>query len=97
MNSKMYRISKCEKLKINCDENYLTNTRFNLKATFLQEKKKKAVINDTSWDNVFQKTGSDFFPADNFSHIITHFGLMLYNTQERISTFADPVLYNLQL
>ena len=52
MNSKIQRISKGEKRKINCGENYsIINIRLNLKTRFVREKKKNGIISGMSWCN----------------------------------------------
>ena len=50
-----------------------------------------------SWCNFLRRTGSDFCPTDKFPRASTHFGFMMFNTQQKISTYVDPRLYNLQL
>ena len=50
-----------------------------------------------SWCNVIRRTGSDFCPTDNFPLTFTHFGFMIFNTQEQTSTYVDPRLQNLRL
>ena len=52
MNSKIHRISKGEKKKINCTENYSTNTNFNIKTRFARDEKKNAIKSEMSWGNV---------------------------------------------
>ena len=71
MNSKIHRISKGEKRKINCTENYSTNTNFNIKTRFAREEKKNAIKSEMSWGNVIRRTRSDFSPIDNFPHTST--------------------------
>ena len=66
------------KRSINCGENYSINTRLNLKARFVWEKKKNTRISEISWLNVLWRTGSDFFPTDIFPHIFTHFFYDIY-------------------
>ena len=93
----MHRMTKGEKTEINCGENYAINTMLNVKARFVREKKKNAIIREMYWCNVLRRTGSDFCQTDNFLRTFTHFGFMIFNTLERISTYVDPVIVEKEL
>ena len=89
MNSKMRRVSKGQKVNTLCGENYLINTRLNLKTKFVSEKKKNTIRSEMSWSNILQRTGLDFCATNNFEGIYAHFCFIIF-IQERIITYIDP-------
>ena len=49
-----------------------------------------------SWCNVLRRAGSDYCVNDNFPGTFTDFYLKIF-TQEKMSSYPDPCLKNLQL